>query len=61
MNKPLPSDFPDIDLEAWNAAVPFPEPQATVKPSRQPQTESPPFVLSPVEARGIRRRRKESS
>jgi hypothetical protein len=61
MNKPLPEDFPDLDLEAWQHALPMPDPQADVvarKPA-QPRSEPPPFTLSPVEKRGIRRRKEK--
>ncbi len=50
--KSLPADFPDLDLPAWNAALPFPGtppvPPAIMR-----------LVLSPREAREIARRRKE--
>jgi hypothetical protein len=86
MNKPLPDDFPDLDLEAWRAALPMPEIQVQErvmiggKPGRspcvdvvpspspadaiarkpaQPRSEPPPYTLSPIEKRGIRRRKEK--
>jgi hypothetical protein len=67
MSTPLPDDFPGFDLEAWVKALPLPEPGSnldrimyevlTTKPL--PKPEPPPFVLSPIERRGIRRRKEK--
>jgi hypothetical protein len=57
-----PEDFPDLDLEAWNAAVPMPNPypaDAIARKPAQPRSEPPPYTLSPIEKRGIRRRKEK--
>jgi hypothetical protein len=47
MNKPLPSDFPDMDLEAWQRALPMPNPYPADVVARKPAVSKPepPLVL----------------
>ncbi len=73
MSKPLPSDFPDIDLAAWNASMPFPGTPAdaalwaATRVFHVPQDviDAPApsgvarLIQSPVEARGVRRRKEK--
>ncbi len=50
--KPLPCDFPDLDLPAWNAALPFPNSYPADAMARKPVTPAagpPPCVLGNTE------------
>jgi hypothetical protein len=58
----VPADFPGLDLEAWDKALPMPSPypaDAIARKPAQPRSEPPPFTLSPIEKRGIRRRKEK--